>query len=281
MNHDAEIDGMPAADNAAFYFDRYPHDTAQWLAALGDEANAKAGDSSYDFRKILCELVNMSLHDGITHAFRAADQLIAPNNPGIKYLEQQYGKFDQARAAIIDTTTGQGSTDQTDTPDGTHTGTTPGTGEQTTTGTNATSGAGSSAGSAGTGTTVTLTGGCGTGNTTGSGQNTGIGQQGTLFIVHYSEFRASIPARRKKAKTEIKRLTELRVEVGRKISISTDDVTFLDRVEAADPVLEDLISTHRSETSIAGVLRAAGRTPEDLGLTTDVVAWLDTQIKAA
>ncbi|GHI10420.1 hypothetical protein AQI88_38775 [Streptomyces cellostaticus] len=274
MNNDAPD------DNAPFFFDRYPPDTAHWLAGICDEANAKAGDSSYEFRKIMCELISMNLRNGVTHAFRVAEQMIVANAPAAKYLEQQYLKYDQARSAVIETgpDTSDGSAGTTGTPDGTPGQKVPGTDVQDTKGT---SDPEPGAGTAGkTGPSVTVTGGCGGGRIAQDDQNTGIGHQGTLFIVHWSDFRASIPARRKKAQTEHRRLYDIQSDVARQIRVQHDELDFLDRAEAADPVLEDLINTHRTETSIAGVLRAAGRAPEDLGLTKDTVTWLDTQLKA-
>ncbi|WP_217212917.1 hypothetical protein [Streptomyces sp. AC550_RSS872] len=90
-------------DNAPHVFDRYPPDTAHWLAGICDEASAKAGDSPYEFRKIMCELIVMNLRDGITHAFRVAQQIIVANAPAAKHIEQQYLKYDQARSAVIET----------------------------------------------------------------------------------------------------------------------------------------------------------------------------------
>ncbi|CAM5651215.1 hypothetical protein [Streptomyces griseorubiginosus] len=264
-------------DNAPFFFDRYPPDTAHWLAGICDQASAKTGDSPYEFRKIMGELILMNLRDGIGHAFRVAEQYLAPNAPAGKYLEQQYQKYDQARSAVI--VTGPDTTDAEtgtgDAQDSTPGPTPPGTDDQDTTGT---SSPGPATGKAGT--TVTVTGGCGTGRTTQDDQNTGIGHQGTLFIVHWSDFRASIPARRTKARTEHRRLYDIQSDASRQMRVQQDELDFLDRAEAADAVLEDLINTYRTETSIAGVLRAAGRSPEDLGLTTDTVTWLDTQLKA-
>ncbi|MFJ6898194.1 hypothetical protein [Streptomyces hokutonensis] len=274
MNNDVPGDNAPA------FFDRYPSDTAHWLAGICDEANAKAGDSPYEFRRIMCELIVMNLHNGVTHAFRVAQQTIVPNAPGAKHIEQQYLKYDQARSAVI-----EAGPDVTDGPvdtTGTHTGTTDqktaGPDGRDTTGPN---GPGCGAGTTATaGPTVTVTGGCG-GSTAGNDKNTGIGQQGTLFIVHYSEYRASVPARRRKAQTEHRRLYSVQSDVTRQMRVQQDELDFLDRIEAADPVLEDLINTHRTETSIAGVLRSAALTPEDLGLTNETVTWLDTQLKAA
>ncbi|MEU9157804.1 hypothetical protein AB0D59_46570 [Streptomyces sp. NPDC048417] len=282
MNHDdADNAATPPGDNAPHFFDRYPSETAHWLAGICDEATAKAGDSPYDFRKFMCELIVMNLRDGIIHAFRVAEQLIVANSPGAKYIEERYLKYDQARAAVIETgptsVTATGEPDKTDTPQTTTAGTDDAQGPNGTSGTAPGPGA-----KAGTGVTIGVAGGCGTGVATGAEDtgNTGIGHQGSLFIVHYSQFRTTISARRTKASTENKRLTQVRVDARRQIAANNDELAFLDRIEAADPVLEDLISTHRKETSIVGVLRAAGRTPEDLGLTPDTVTWLDTQLKA-
>ncbi|MFE8926424.1 hypothetical protein [Streptomyces rochei] len=267
-------------DNAPFFFDRYPSDTAHWLAGIGDEANAKAGDNSYDFRRTLSELIVMNLRDGIPHAFQVADQVIVANAPGIKYLEQQYLKLDQARSAEIQTgpDTTQGPTGTADTRGGTPDQSTSGAGDQKGTGT---SDSGPGAGTtSNTGPHVTLTGGCGGVRTTQDDSNTGIGHQGTLFIIHWSNFRVSIPARRKKAQTEHRRLYDIQADAARQMRVQTDELDFLARAEKAGPALEDLINTYRSETTIAGVLRAAGRAPEDLGLTKDTVTWLDTQLKA-
>jgi hypothetical protein len=268
-------------DNAPHFFDRYPPDTAHWLAGICDEASAKAGDSPYEFRKIMCELIVMKLRDGITHAFRVAQQIIVANAPAAKHIEQQYLKYDQARSAVIETgpDTADGPTSTTSTQDGTPDQKAPGADGQDTTGP---SNPGCGAGTTGdTGPTVTVAGGCGGSTSTGGEPNTGIGNQGTLFIVTYSDFRASVPARRKKARTEHRRLYDVQSDAARQMRVQQDEMDFLDRVEAADPVIEDLINKHRTETSIAGVLRAAGHTPEELGLTKETVTWLDTQLKAA
>ncbi|MFJ3213513.1 hypothetical protein [Streptomyces flaveolus] len=273
------INDVPG-DNAPFFFDRYPPDTARWLADICDEANAKAGDSSYEFRRTLSELIVMNLRDGITHAFRVAEQVIVANAPGIKYAEQGYLKLDQARSAEIQTGPGttEGPTGTTDARDDTPDQNTSGEDDQKGTGTNDSGpGAGTTPN---TGTHVTLTGGCGGGRTTQDDRNTGIGHQGTLFIIHWSNFRVSIPTRRKKAQTEHRRLYDIKADAARQMRVQTDELDFLAQAEKAGPALEDLINTYRNETSIAGVLRAAGRTPEDLGLTADTVTWLDTQLKA-
>ncbi|MFE4698722.1 hypothetical protein ACFRIC_16810 [Streptomyces sp. NPDC056738] len=289
MNNDVPADDhndVPA-DNAPFYFDRYPPETAHWLAEICDDATVKAGDSPTEFRKVMCERIKMGIRDGVIHAFRAADQIIAANAPGAKHIEQQYLKYDQARAAVIETgpqakpgptTTAGPKTDDPGQPasgtEGQHgrDGKTP-------------SGPGCGAGTmAGAGTAVTFIEGSGrktTENGKGTGTGTGTGHQGTLFIVQYADYRASIPARRKKAQTEQRRLYDVQSDAARQMRVHEDELAFLDRLEAADPVLEDLINTHRAETSIAGVLSAAGRTPEDLGLTKETVAWLDRQLKAA
>ncbi|WP_369198720.1 hypothetical protein [Streptomyces djakartensis] len=236
--------------------------------------------SGGEFRRTLCELIVMNLRDGITHALRVAEQVIVPNAPGTKYLEQKYLKYDEARSAVIET-----RPDTTEDHTG-KAGTGAGTPEQTTSGTGGQDGSktsepGPADGTAGnTGPQVTVTGGCGGGRTAKDDQNTGIGHQGTLFVIHWSNFRVSIPTRRKKAQTEHRRLYDMQADAARQMRVQTDELDFLARAEKAGPVLEDLINTHRNETSIAGVLRAAGRTPEDLGLTKDTVAWLDTQLKA-
>jgi hypothetical protein len=267
-------------DNAPFFFDRYPPDTAHWLAGICDEANAKAGDSPYEFRRTLCELIVMNLRDGITHALRVAEQVIVANAPGAKYLESQYLKYDEARSAVIETgpDTAEGHAGKTGARDGTPDQNTAGADGQEETGTSDPGPGASTAGN--TGPHVTVTGGCGGGRTTKDDQNTGIGHQGTLFIIHWSNFRISIPTRRKKAQTEHRRLYDIQADAARQMRVQTDELDFLARAEAAGPVLEDLINTHRNETSIAGVLRAADRAPEDLGLTKDTVTWLDTQLKA-
>ncbi|MEU9546210.1 hypothetical protein [Streptomyces mirabilis] len=266
-------------DNAPFFFDRYPPETAHWLAGICDEANAKAGDSPYEFRRVMCDLIFMYMRDGIIHAFRVGEQIIVPNAPGAKHIEQQYLKYDQARSAVIETgaATAGGAASTTGTQDGTPDQKAPSDDGQDGT---RPSGPGCGAGTtAGTGTTVTVTGGR-SGSTTQNDKDTGIGHQGTLFIVQYADYRASVPARRKKAQTEHRRLYDVQSDAARQMRVQLDELDFLDRVEAADPTLEDLINTHRTETSIAGVLRAAGRTPEDLGLTQETVIWLDRQLKA-
>lgn len=282
----------PTGDNAAFFFDRFPSGAARWLAGLCDEANAKVADgSSFEFRRIVCDLLTMSVRDGIPHALSTLEHLIAPPNPSIKYIEERYWKYDQARSAVIDTSTGQGgSTGQTTgagTADGT-TGTEPpttgGTAPGDTTGPTPTGASTTTVGGGKTGGTGTTTvgPGCGGGWSTGPGtaDNTGIGEQGTLFIVHWGEFRASVPARRKKYRAENKRLIDVRRAADRQIAANDEIDAILDRVEKADEVLENLIGMHRNESSLSGVLRAAGKTPADLGLTDSAVAWLDSELKA-
>lgn len=193
-----EDDAVTVGDNAPFFFGRYPTDTARWLAALGDDASAKAGESSYEFRKVLCDLIHQNLRDGVSHVFQAAEQLIAPNNPSVKYLEQAYWKYDEARSAVIETGNTGGSTPgQPDTPgtaDPAAGGTPVTAGQDPNSSEAATPGAGTAIGS---GTAVTVAGGCGTGRTTGATrtQNTGIGHHGTLFLVHWAELRASLDTR--------------------------------------------------------------------------------------
>ncbi|MFK4071882.1 hypothetical protein [Streptomyces sp. NPDC029674] len=291
MNHSENHSNGPTGDNAPFFFARYPPDTAHWLASVCDEANAKAGENSYEFRKALCELIVMSVRDGLPHALRAVEQLITPNNSSIKHLEERYALLDQARSAVIETGS-SGSATQTENPGAPDPATAGGPeqrGGQESDGQSAGAEGGSATSgptspgagtTAGTGTTVTIAGGCGGRATTGQGPTTGIGHQGTLFYVHYSEFRATIPTRRTKARNENKRLIDVRATAERQIAATDRELELLDLVEAADAVLEDLISTHRSESSIAGVLRAAGATSQSLGLTDDAVTWLDTQLKA-
>ncbi|MGW1597000.1 hypothetical protein [Streptomyces sp. NPDC002343] len=274
-----------AGDNAPFFFDRYPPRTAQWLADLGDEASAKAGDSAYDFRRIMCEMIVMALNDGIDHAFIVAPHFIVPNTQASKYLAERYDKYDQARSAVIETgratdsATGQqekpvsaGGADSNTAPDKS------GQDSPATTG-QSTAGIGASAGP---GTTITVAGGCGSGRTAkGEGQNTGIGHQGTLFVITYNEWRASISTRRESYRKENKRLINIAEGTNRQIARNNDELNFLDLAEAADRAgLEGLVNTHRDQTSIAGVLRAAGVSPQDLGLTDAAVTWLDTQLKA-
>ncbi|MFF5435146.1 hypothetical protein ACFY5K_34685 [Streptomyces griseofuscus] len=289
MNHDAEDDNGSIGDNAPFFFDRYPAETAQWLAEIGDEANDKAGDNAYEFRKISCDLFKMALRDGVTHAFIVADHFIAPNSPAAKYLEERYGRYDAARSAVIMTGTGTGpATTQTNTE-------APGTaatGTQTSEGkdgqdadTTAATGTAGTTTATDNGATITVTG-CGGGAATTQGGhtagNTGIGQQGTLFVIYYSEWRATIPTRRSTVKAENRRLINVAKGTRRQIELNENELKFLDLAEAADAAgLEDLVNTHRNETSIAGVLRAAGMTPQELGLTNEAVTWMDTQLKVA
>ncbi|WP_206508032.1 hypothetical protein [Streptomyces chrestomyceticus] len=116
----------------------------------------------------------------------------------------------------------------------------------------------------------------------GKDQKTGIGQQGTLFFIAYSEWRASIPTRRKEVKTENRRLVGVAKTTKRQIESNDDELKYLDLAEAADAAgLENLVNTYRNARTIAEVLRAAGKAPHDLGLTDEAVQWMDTQLKAA
>ncbi|MEV0000449.1 hypothetical protein [Streptomyces sp. NPDC050848] len=49
---------------------------------------------------------------------------------------------------------------------------------------------------------------------------------------------------------------------------------------ASADVVEDLASVHRLESSISGLLRAAGKTPADIGTTTEAVDWADNTMRA-
>ncbi|MFJ4329154.1 hypothetical protein ACIP3A_39425 [Streptomyces tricolor] len=285
-DNDRAVDNGHAGDNAPFFFDRYPSQTAQWLAGLGDEASAKAGDSAYDFRRILCEMITMGLHDGIGHAFIVAPHFIAPNSQAAKYLAERYDKYDQARSAVIETgrSTDSATTGQQEKPvsaDGADSDTAPDKSGQDSPATTGQSTASTGA-SAGQGPTITVAGGCGSGRTAkGEEQNTGIGHQGTLFVITYNEWRASISSRRESYRKENKRLINIAEGTNRQIARNNDELNFLDLAEAADRAgLENLVNTHRDQTSIAGVLRAAEVSPQDLGLTDEAVTWLDTQLKA-
>ncbi|MER6442192.1 hypothetical protein ABT275_38545 [Streptomyces sp. NPDC001185] len=286
MNIDVPADDNGAdevpVDNAAFFFDRYPPETARWLAEICDEATAKAGDSSIEFRRVLCDLINMGLRDGVPDAFRAAGQIIVANAPGVKYIEQNYLKLDQSRAAVIETgPRSSGPTGEAESGSDAPDQKVPGKDGQEGGGGKTRSGPGCGTGAtAGTGTAVTVIGGAG-GRTKENDKDIGIGHQGTLFIVQWSDYRASVPARIKKAQTEHRRLYGIKSDAGRQMRVQADELDFLNRLVKADALLEDLINTHRAETSIAGVLRAAGRTPEELGLTEKTVLWLDRQLKAA
>ncbi|MFD7667736.1 hypothetical protein [Streptomyces sp. NPDC059788] len=285
MNHDHGEDNGHTGDNAASFFDRYPPETARWLAELGDEANDKAGDSHYEFRKIWCELIRIALHDGVSHAFVVADQFIAANSPAAKYLEERYAKYDEARSAAIVTGPPNGSTTgKTDPPEapGTDTGQQTGEGKEGQGG-GANAGTGTGPGGSAGNDANNIGGGCGGGRTDeGKDQKTGIGQQGTLFFIAYSEWRASIPTRRKEVKTENRRLVGVAKTTKRQIESNDDELKYLDLAEAADAAgLENLVNTYRNARTIAEVLRAAGKAPHDLGLTDEAVQWMDTQLKAA
>jgi hypothetical protein len=274
----------PTGDNAAHFLDRYPPHIARWLVRICDEASAKAPASSFEWRRNVCELIRIGLQDGLPEALGTLDQLIVPPNPSIKYLEERYELLDRARSAEIETGTSQvgPSTPEEQRTAGTGTGsgdTKEGPNDaQTVDGTD-TPGAGA-APQAGE-TTVVIGAGCG-GNrgADNAKDNTGIGHQGTLFIVHWSHFRSSVPARQKKVREEHKRLVEVRTTTDRQIAANNGDGKMLDLVAKASDALDDLINKHRSESTVAGVLRAAGRTPESLGLTDEAVSWLDRELKA-
>lgn len=277
--------GMPAGSNPHFFFDRFPAETAQWVAGLGDEVSAKAGDDGHDFRRIACELIKRNVRDGVPEALGTLDQFVTPSNPGIKWLEQQYRKYDEARAAVIEIkTTTDASPPQ---PEKSGTAATaqaesgPKAPGQTAGPTGPSTPGAAQAG--GSGATITIAGGCGTGRTgnASAGQETGIGHQGTLFTVRYSEFRASVPTRRNKAKEESRRLIGVRRGCDRQIAANDDLLATLDLVEKADSVLVDLVNKHRNESTVSGVLRAAGMSPQELGLTEAAVKWLDTELKVA
>ncbi|CAM5711034.1 hypothetical protein SGRIM119S_03209 [Streptomyces griseorubiginosus] len=134
------------------------------------------------------ELILMNLRDGIGHAFRVAEQYLAERAAG-KYLEQQYQKYNQARSAVI--VTGPDTTDA-------ETGTGDAPGQHA--GPHATRHRRSGHDGHEQPRTGHREGGhcrdghrsCGTGRTTQDDQNTGIGHQGTLFIVHWAHPSASI-----------------------------------------------------------------------------------------
>ncbi|MER7983414.1 hypothetical protein [Streptomyces sp. NPDC095817] len=270
--------------NAPLFFDRYPPETAYWLAEICDEAVLKAGDSSTEFRKVVSDAIKREMRGGVVDALRAADDIIAANAPGVKYIEQQYLKLDQARAAEIKTglqaTGGSSGPTGTTKPAGeTRDQNAPGSDSEDGHGGKTAAGPGCGPGAmTGPGTAVTVIEGA-------SGKkpdaNKGTGHQGTLFMIVYADYRASVPALRKRAQTEHRRLYGVTSEATRQMRIHADELDFLDRLDKADEVLENLISTHRTETSIAGVLRAAGQTPDELGLTAETVLWLDRQLKAA
>ncbi|GGZ21856.1 hypothetical protein GCM10010300_76960 [Streptomyces olivaceoviridis] len=273
-------------DNAAHFFDRYPPRIARWLARICDEASAKAPASSFEWRRNVCELIRINLRDGIPEALGALDQLIAPPNPSIKYLEERYELLDRARSAEIEAGTSQAGPS---TPEGQGVAATnnlagsadtqAGTNDAQATASTGKTDAGSAPQSGET--TVVVGAGCGGNRGADSAKdNTGIGHQGTLFIVHWSHFRASVPARQQKVMEEHKRLVEVRTTTDRQIAANNGDVKMLDLVAKASDALDDLVNKHRSETTIAGVLRAAGRTPETLGLTGEAVSWLDRELKA-
>jgi hypothetical protein len=277
----------PTGDNPQFFFNKFNADTARWLADLCDDVAAKGPATSAEWRRLFRDRLQDRLLSGESDAFHWVGLALANE---LKWTEKQYAKYDQARSAVIETGTGRdGSTPPAPglgTPDNTTAGQNIHVGGEspgiTTTGT-ASDTAGTGAGpGVGTGTTITAGTGCGGGRITGqeTGGNTGIGHQGTLFVVRYSRFRLGFQDRRTKAKTEHKRLISVGTQVKRQTQAQKEILEDLDLIEKADALLEDLANKHRTEDTVSGILRSAGMTPTDLGLTDRAVAWLDTQLKA-
>ncbi|MFE3584144.1 hypothetical protein [Streptomyces vinaceus] len=109
---------------------------------------------------------------------------------------------------------------------------------------------------------------------------TGTGSQGTLFTITLASFRSSLPQRHKAAKEEGNRRNQQKYRADRLCLEQDGLIEQIESVMQAVDAIGDLANVHRLETSLSGVLRAAGKTPEDLGLTQEAVNWADAQMRA-
>ncbi|MET9373949.1 hypothetical protein ABZX98_07340 [Streptomyces sp. NPDC002992] len=293
----------PAGENAHFFFNRLSPAGAEWFADLCDEAAAKGPSNAYEFRRLICDLEYRALCDGVSHAMEVAQHFVSPNTPFAKWAEAEYEKYDKARATIIETGPSTAQTGAENGPPGNRWGASSigdsrgadehasggvtgivQTDERGNDGDTATSTAGGDSpfkgpgcGGVGSG-SITVTAGGPDGKTP---SDRGIGHQGTLFTIRYAQFRLTFPDARTQAKAEHKRLIRNRTEANRLVLAQQQLIEDMDLVAAADQAIENLANKHRDQDSVAGMLRAAGKRPEDLGLTERAVTWLDTQIKHA
>lgn len=273
--------------NPHLFFNRFSGDMPQWLADICDEVAAKGPQTSVEWRRLFCDLLDTKLYAGESNAFHFVHLSIRST---LEWAEKAHDAYDEARCKEIVTggeeqRGGQGAQAGANGGGGTGTGgVSTGTGSETTGNGTPTEG-GSGSGTGGTGAGVTgggCSGGWGQGTTQGPGTNvvTGTGTQGTLFVVRISQFRAALPNRRKRERQEFTRLNTEKTKIFRRTKAQKDLLDDIDLVSDALPALEDLAQKHRTKETATGVLEAAGMAPEDIGLTDRAVAWLDGELKA-
>ncbi|MGA4953726.1 hypothetical protein [Streptomyces lydicamycinicus] len=273
-----------------FFNKHFSPPTAQWVADLCDEVLDKGpGESSAEWRRIFFELLDNRLLSGETDAFSYI-HISMIRGVKLDWVMQQHAEYDAARSAEILTGTStdggsgasRGSASEGDGAKATGEEKTAGQGHDT---------PGCSGGSPGGTTVVAGPGGCGTGGQTTSGGTvqkggdtagtvSGPGNQGTLFVIQIADLKASMPHKYTQSREKIGHLTSESKRYARLVKAEQSFYAQLELVDRALPALEDLGQQHRTQSTVAGILRAAGKSPEDMGLTPKAVHWIDQQLEA-
>ncbi|GAA1333532.1 hypothetical protein ACFVZJ_37260 [Streptomyces sp. NPDC058322] len=270
-----------AGGNAHHFFHRVSADMAQWIVDRCDEVAAKGPQTSTEFRRMFCDRILDLRAYGEADADHFTRLALKDY---LKWIEKAYDQYDHNRSAQIITCT---STDSTTNNDDQTTGSNTAKGNQDKpAGPNPadiTIDTRAQGETSGTKTGTITVSGTKCGGTYQTGQTTeanGTGHQGTLFTIRYGQLRLSLPEKRRTAKDEVYRLTDAQNRAARQVKDQEAILENIALIEKADPAIESLINTHRTETTLAGALKAAGKTAADLGLTDRSVTWLDTQLKA-
>ncbi|MEW2412629.1 hypothetical protein AB0953_02695 [Streptomyces sp. NPDC046866] len=268
-------------DNAAFFFKPYDTETAGFLLDVCEEITAKSPSGPAEFRRWWADRAVERAMTGETVAIRYLTMLALAKAHTVL---DQYRKWEDSRISQIEVNTGKNG-------DGTDGGS---AGQNT--GTEGTGTGGCGAGPWGTGTGA----GTGTGVGTGAGTGTGVGPgwsggtstggqggkrgpavQGSLFVIKLADLGHHLPAWMKEERVEADRLATHSKTLSSQARAKRDLVADMKMAEAALPQLEDLAQKHRTETTVRGLLTAAGVDAEEMGLTDRVVTWMDDKIRAA
>ncbi|MEV0992651.1 MULTISPECIES: hypothetical protein [unclassified Streptomyces] len=244
---------------------------ARYWADICDDVYAKGPATDSDAWKLALDMVQERAYTGEADAWgllRAAMRHAAGNMP------REWAAYDEDRSATFETEeakeggAGDGEPDQPDpTSDGGRTG--PASGGGKVTGPQQPP--------------VKIGGKCGgVVQVKGPGRiELGTGSQGTLFTITYASFRSSLPHKLKAAKSESHRRHEQKYKTDRLCAEQDGLVKHIESFIQAADVIQDLANVHRLENSVSGVLRAAGKTAADVGLTQEAVNWADGQMRAA
>jgi hypothetical protein len=264
--------------NAFSFFNKYfAPDTAQWLTELCDEVLAKApGDSPQEWNNIFFDLLYDQVMLGDANAWHLVRTSLQ-KGVSVKWVRDQHIHFDTARAAEILTGAQAGPIDGSMPP-------VPTDGSTTAAGTGPTavdsSGGGPETLDTGAGSQSTGTG-RGGGTVVVSGGKTGIGTQGTLFVIEIQHFQASLPQYYREARKRLDHNVDQAKTFTRRAAAEKRFIRQLEAFEAALPDVVDLAHKHRTARNLTDLLRATGLTAADFRLTDDDVRWFDSELKKA